>query len=251
MNKFNTLIKTLIITAGLALCGASAVLAANYTGRVESAADGVITGWAKDTYNLDVPTRVTIYIVTEDGTETVKENTVLATEYRDSSTVDAHSAGYCGFSWDVDWSQLENGTYRIKASMGSKAIWTTLTYTNTDGIEPEVEEVAAEAVSAAAVSEGGHRYAGTFKTTAYCPCYSCSEGWGRSTSTGATARASHTIAVDPKVIPYGTKVMIDGVVYTAEDRGGGVKGNHIDIFYDSHSETSQHGVRYKEVYIIG
>ena len=248
MKKLNTLIKTLIITAGLALCGASAVLAANYTGRVESTSGGVITGWAKDTYNMDVPTKVTIYVMNEDGTEIVKENTVLATEYRDSNTVDAHSAGYCGFSWDVDWSQLENGTYKIKASMGSKSIWTALTYTNTDGIEPEAEVVED---TAPAASEGGNRYAGTFKTTAYCPCYSCSEGWGRSTSTGATARASHTIAVDPRVIPYGTKVMIDGVIYTAEDRGGGVKGNHIDIFYDSHSETRQHGVSYKDVYIIG
>lgn len=91
---------------------------------------------------------------------------------------------------------------------------------------------------------------GTFTTTAYCPCYKCSEGWGRQTSTGATATAGHTVAVDPKVIPYGTKVMIDGIVYTAEDCGGGVKGNHIDIFYDTHSETVKHGVQNKDVYLI-
>lgn len=91
---------------------------------------------------------------------------------------------------------------------------------------------------------------GTFRTTAYCPCYGCSEGHGRHTSTGKIARANHTIAVDPRVIPYGSKVMIDGIVYTAEDCGGGVKGNHIDIFFDTHSQTRQHGSRCAEVFLI-
>lgn len=92
---------------------------------------------------------------------------------------------------------------------------------------------------------------GVFRTTGYCPCYQCSEGWGRSTSTGAIAKSGHTIAVDPRVIPYGTRLMINGVVYTAEDRGGGVKGNHIDIFFDNHAQTRQHGSRNLEVFLVG
>ena len=91
---------------------------------------------------------------------------------------------------------------------------------------------------------------GSFVTTAYCPCDSCSDGWGRHTSTGAVATANHTIAVDPSVIPYGTKVLIDGIVYTAEDRGGGVKGNHIDIFFDSHDQTHLYGKRNVEVFLL-
>ena len=70
------------------------------------------------------------------------------------------------------------------------------------------------------------------------------------TSTGAIATANHTIAVDPNVIPYGTKVMINGVVYTAEDKGGGVKGNHIDIFYNTHGETQAQGTQYAEVFVV-
>ena len=96
----------------------------------------------------------------------------------------------------------------------------------------------------------GFRSLGTFKLTGYCPCYSCSEGWGRNTSTGAIASAKHTIAVDPKVIPYGSKVLINGIVYTAEDRGGGVRGNHIDVFYDTHQETKVQGTQYQEVFLI-
>ena len=59
-----------------------------------------------------------------------------------------------------------------------------------------------------------------------------------------------TIAVDPRVIPYGSKVMIGGVIYTAEDRGGGVKGNHVDIFFDTHSQTRQHGKQTQEVFLV-
>lgn len=114
--------------------------------------------------------------------------------------------------------------------------------------EEEKEEAAAEAANPAPAS--ALRSLGTFKLTGYCPCYRCSEGWGRTTSTGAVARSSHTIAVDPRVIPYGTKVMINGVVYTAEDRGGGVKGHHIDIFFDTHAQTRQIGTSYAEVFLV-
>lgn len=44
------------------------------------------------------------------------------------------------------------------------------------------------------------------------------------------AIAGHTIAVDPDVIPYGTQVMINNHIYTAEDCGGAVKGHVIDIY---------------------
>ncbi len=96
----------------------------------------------------------------------------------------------------------------------------------------------------------GLRPLGVFKTTGYCPCRSCSAGWGRSTSTGAVAVSNHTIAVDPSVIPYGTKVMINGIIYTAEDKGGGVRGRHIDIFFDTHSESRIQGVQYAEVFLL-
>ncbi|MFR1857426.1 3D domain-containing protein [[Clostridium] innocuum] len=41
------------------------------------------------------------------------------------------------------------------------------------------------------------------------------------------------MAVDPDVIPLGSKVLIDGHVYVAEDVGGAVKGNVIDIYSSS------------------
>ena len=76
------------------------------------------------------------------------------------------------------------------------------------------------------------------------------------TATGTTARVG-AIAVDPKVIPYGTRMYIqsaDGsIVYgvaTAEDCGGAIKGNKIDLFFDSYDACIQFGVRTCTVYIL-
>ena len=91
---------------------------------------------------------------------------------------------------------------------------------------------------------------GEFKLTFFCPCEICSEGFGHETSSGKTARSEHTIAVDPEVIDIGSKVLINGIVYTAEDTGGGVKGDHIDIFVESHEETLKRGVQYTNVWVV-
>lgn len=76
----------------------------------------------------------------------------------------------------------------------------------------------------------------SFKLTVYCPCYKCSEGWGRQTQSGRKAKANHTIATDLSVLPMYTDVYIEGMgEYTVEDRGGGVKGRHIDVFSNTHN----------------
>lgn len=77
--------------------------------------------------------------------------------------------------------------------------------------------------------------------TAYCSCYECSEGYGGVTASGVIAQANHTIAVDPDVIPLGSWVEINGHQYHAEDVGGGVNGNHIDIYFDSHDVAVEFG----------
>lgn len=88
----------------------------------------------------------------------------------------------------------------------------------------------------------GHQlvYLGEFKLTYYCPCRKCNG------SNGAIDRLGNplvwgTVAVDPKVIPLGTQLVIDGydAVFTARDTGDEwVQGNHIDIFVPvSHKEA--------------
>jgi 3D (Asp-Asp-Asp) domain-containing protein len=90
-----------------------------------------------------------------------------------------------------------------------------------------------------------------FTLTAYCPCRKCCGKWANGiTSTGTKAQAGRTIAVDPRKIPYGTKVIIDGHTYIAEDCGGAIKGNRIDVYFDTHREALNFGRQTKEVTIL-
>lgn len=90
---------------------------------------------------------------------------------------------------------------------------------------------------------------GTYRLTAYCACKHCSDNWGNQTSSGKTAQANHTIAVDPKVIPLGTEVYIFGNKYVAEDTGSAIKNKRIDIYFDSHEEAKNFGIQYIEVFV--
>ena len=90
---------------------------------------------------------------------------------------------------------------------------------------------------------------GRYRLTAYCPCRKCSEGYGTNTSTGVQATQGRTIAVDPRVIPYGSIVVINGHEYVAEDCGGAIKGKRIDVYFNDHKTASDFGVQYAEVYV--
>ena len=97
---------------------------------------------------------------------------------------------------------------------------------------------------------------GEFSLTAYCPCTICCGKSDGITATGTLATEGRTIAVDPRVIPYGSSTTIyfaDGTshTYTAEDCGGAIKENRIDVFFDDHQAAREFGVQtayvYKEV----
>ena len=90
-----------------------------------------------------------------------------------------------------------------------------------------------------------------FTCTAYCCCQKCCgqyspEVTGREphTATGTIPTEGRTIAVDPHVIPYGSRVSIEGMgTYIAEDCGGGVKQDHIDIYFDTHEKAVAFGTK--------
>lgn len=92
-------------------------------------------------------------------------------------------------------------------------------------------------------------FLGEFTLTAYCPRRCCCGKWASGyTATGTLATEGRTIAVDPKVIPYGSHVLLiwpDGTQhsYIAEDCGGGVNGNHIDVFFNDHQAARYFGVQ--------
>lgn len=101
----------------------------------------------------------------------------------------------------------------------------------------------------------GDAYEEKFVVTAYCACHECCHPYDEActgnppkTASGTTPKASHTIAVDPAVIPLGTHVWINGKEYVAEDTGGAIDGLRIDMFFDSHQQASNWGTRKLTVY---
>lgn len=89
------------------------------------------------------------------------------------------------------------------------------------------------------------------RTTGYCNCRRCAGRWaGGPTAIGRMPKAKHTIAVDRRLIKLGTKVQIGNIVYTAEDTGGAIRGNRIDVYYSSHRQASRHGVKYALVKVF-
>lgn len=92
---------------------------------------------------------------------------------------------------------------------------------------------------------------GKFKVTAYCTCQKCiGKNWKNPiTRTGTRPVEGRTISVDPRIIPLGSKVVINGHEYIAEDTGSGVKGKVVDMFIDGHQRALNWGVQYLEVYV--
>ena len=103
------------------------------------------------------------------------------------------------------------------------------------------------------------------EVTAYCPCKKCC-GWHRTwlgkpvtkggypkkvgvTASGVKAKPG-TIAADTNKYPFGTVMYIPGYGYgTVQDRGGDIKGEHIDVFYKKHKQALQWGRVKTDVYV--
>ena len=102
---------------------------------------------------------------------------------------------------------------------------------------------------------------GRFKLTAYCGCRKCCGKYADNRpvdengevivtgSIGVRLYAGVSIAVDPRVIPYHTQVVINGHTYTAHDTGGNIKGNRIDVYFDDHDEAWDFGTQYAEAFV--
>ena len=89
-------------------------------------------------------------------------------------------------------------------------------------------------------------YLGNFTLTAYCNCAECCGTAGNATASGVYPTSGHTVAMGG--VPFGTQLLINGTVYTVEDRG--TPYGHVDIYFDSHSEALAFGMQSAEVYQI-
>lgn len=92
----------------------------------------------------------------------------------------------------------------------------------------------------------------TARATAYSPV-----GGAKSAHTASGRKAVRnpngysTIAVDPSIIPYGTKLYVQGYGFAiAADCGSAIKGNKIDVFFDTKAEALKWAVKYVKVYVL-
>ncbi len=150
---------------------------------------------------------------------------------------------------------------------GEKEVSTKITYE--DGVEVSREVVGEKILKAAQdkiivqgtypympVSRGGSilPYSRVFEARA--TAYWAVRGVGKTyTASGRKAvwnpDGYSTIAVDPKVIPYGTKLFVQGYGFAiAADTGTAIKGNKIDVYFNTYKQACNWGAKYVKVYIL-
>jgi 3D (Asp-Asp-Asp) domain-containing protein len=102
-----------------------------------------------------------------------------------------------------------------------------------------------------AASPGPAARSFTARMTAYTNQQPSGGAHGSMTRSGTPVRWG-VVAVDPQVIPLGTRLAIEGLegVFVAEDTGGGVKGNHVDVFFPDYASAVRFGVQYRTVTIV-
>lgn len=88
---------------------------------------------------------------------------------------------------------------------------------------------------------------GEYKLTAYCSCEKCCGKWSQfnKTASGTTPQQGRTVACNS--LEFGTRIVINGSIYTVEDTGN-MGTNVIDIYFNSHEAALNFGVQYAEVY---
>lgn len=125
-------------------------------------------------------------------------------------------------------------------------------------VEPQIVEAVYDPawdIPATEEAECTDVYLGEYTLTAYCACPTCCGQWSNGyTATGTLATEGRTIAVDPGVVPYGSKVLLiwpDGAQheYIAEDCGSGINGNRIDVFIADHEAARVFGVQHAAAYL--
>ena len=192
-----------------------------------------------------------------DLTQTVSADTEINVDCVEYSS-DAKTEAVSFETKYVDVQTIPRGSTRVyqQGRNGTKTIEYKVTYLN--GVECE-REVSREYISTSptecviyrgvggSVSAGGRTYTYSY----YIDCTSTVYTGGGTTASGVPASES-VIAVDPKVIPLGTRVYVDGIGFrTAADTGGAIKGNSIDIYYNSNNPAlAGYGRRSVRVYIF-
>ncbi len=107
--------------------------------------------------------------------------------------------------------------------------------------------------SPTAVPQPQYEDLGVFKITGYSDSARLNGTDGRGITKSGERTHWGVVAVDPRVIPLGSKLIIDGMegtVFTALDTGGGIKGRWVDVWYGTDWDALQHGVKRLRVHLV-
>ncbi len=94
---------------------------------------------------------------------------------------------------------------------------------------------------------------GVFKVTGYSDSPYLNGTDGRGITRSGELTHWGVVAVDPDVIPLGTRLQIEGfgdTVFTALDTGGGIIGRWVDVWYGTDWDALQHGVKHGNVRVL-
>ena len=146
-----------------------------------------------------------------------------------------------GSSYDYDDGSSYSGS-SYDYDDGDSYTDTSYDYDDGDSYTDTSYEDSGDSYSSSGTSGG--TYLGNFTLTAYCPCAQCCGTANNPTASGVYPTAGHTVAMAG--VPFGTQLLINGTVYTVEDRG--TPYGHVDIFFNSHSEALAFGLQSADVY---
>lgn len=247
-------------------------------GGITSVDSSSISGWAWNPDNTNDVQNVEIHIFQSGKSDPVKYLHVTADLYREDLVANLKD-GWHGFHAKIDWTQLNGTDFKVKAySVKGDSYYplgSAVTYSKSSGsvskaipassVKPSSEstgsapvtQIPAPQPSADTASSlpqlvpisGTERSLGIFSISGYCGCDACGSGLGI-TYSGTIPKANHTIAADLSILPIGSKVRVGNVIYTVEDKGSSIRGNMLDIYYDTHDEANAHGRTQQEVFLV-
>lgn len=158
--------------------------------------------------------------------------------------------------FEREQTEIKEDLREIEAKINESEVWLRQRFDREiEGIEEQIERIK-QAKQIKEKYKNNYIYSFEGVVTAYSPY---EESTGKSpddpdfkvTASGIIATQGRTIAMD-KRFPFGTLVKIEGFneVFRVEDRGFKIKGNRVDVYFDSIEEAIKFGKQKRKIFII-
>lgn len=140
------------------------------------------------------------------------------------------------------------------------AVWTVIVCSTIDPANTKVITLSSTAVTGTPALDSGATTMQEWKTvhmrvTAYCPCDYCCGDWADGiTANGHVIEQGDRFVAADRRYSFGTKLLIPGYnstqVVKVFDRGGAIKNNRLDVFFNTHQEALEWGVQHLDVKVL-